>query len=130
MLNFPKHTATFFLSDGFQRSYGVMAIAFEIPLFFGPPCISISVYPVDLRHGHVPPRQVPGLRLPAAQLLPGYIYNIYIDNIYTLTTYIHLSTRTTTWPGTPWTKCSPRWPSVSSTDTDQEAASRLVSTYI
>ena len=50
--------------------------------------LHISIYRADLRHGHVPPRQVSGLRLPAAQLLPG-IYNIY--NVSTLSTqYLYL----------------------------------------
>ena len=34
----------------------------------------LYLYSADLRHGHVPPRQVPGLRVAAAQLLPGNIY--------------------------------------------------------
>ena len=49
----------------------------------------LYLYPVDLRHGHVPPRQVPGLRLAAAQLLPGYIYNTYTLTISTSTLSTH-----------------------------------------
>ena len=61
----------------FQYVKNIFLLSQKKLIFFTELNLSISIsilYPVDLRHGHVPPRQVPGLRLAAAQLLPGNIY--------------------------------------------------------